>query len=1189
MRYNIILFWALSVYGTGQTIQLNEVVSSNASILYDEDGDTPDWIELYNNSNTSINLEGYGITDDPEDLTQWTFPDLQIEPEDFLILFASDKDRKDIVAQWNGVIFWGDLWSYWLGSTPPISNWNNPESDISDWPTGQSGFGYGDNDDNTETSQIVSIFVRKTFEIEDPSIIIKALFHIDYDDGYVAYLNGEEFSRKNLGAPNSEVSYDQTTTGLHEAEIYQGGFPEEISIDLSQFPIVEGENTLAIEVHNYSNTSSDLSCIPFLTLGYNTQIENILEPHSLMALPESYLHTNFKLSSSGESLTLSDSESIILDSIFTGELETDMSFGRYLEGSDWVLFYQPTPETSNSTDTYSGALSIPQFSLNSGFYDQNQVSVELSSLEDSATIYFTNDGTNPTPEDLLYEYPIPITETTVLRARVFLDGWLPSDTQSKTYLMDEELPDDLPAIFVTTNPNNFFDNDTGIYAEGSDASSDFPYFGANFWEDWETTAHFEILESNGSGFSADAGVKIFGGWSRGFPQKSLAFYSRSYYGPSVFNYNLFPNSHINNYEAFVLRNSGNDWESTMLRDGFITSLTNGIDIDHQQYRPAVLYINGDFWGIQNIREKVNEHFIASHHSIGSEHIDLLDIQGVNEENIVHGTNTDYINLIDYLENADLTEPDVQIALENWIDIESYMSYQAFQIFIDNQDWPGNNIKFWRDHRVGGKWRWILYDTDFGFSIWNYNAYTNNTLSFALNPNGPGWPNPPWSTFLFRKLTENEHFKDTFINIYCDLLNTIFTPEYLTTHLDSIASQIQSIIPRHRERWYNNGNWPNSALNWETKINVMENFSNNRQAFARNHLKNEFDLPNIAQMTVNISPQTTGSITINSLNNLASGWNGYYFPTVPVEVKAVANDGYQFSHWLEFPDSSEILHVEITDPFVLTAIFISSELGEGISVINEINYNSNDNSNSGDWIELVNIGETDLDISNWILKDDDDSHSFSIPEETILETNSYIVLAEDLENFNTLFPEVNNVIGSFDFGLSGGGDQVRLFNDVGILMDSLEYDDGDPWPTEPDGNGPTLELINPYLNNSLAVSWASSQDIGSPGTVNTSYLSTDVLENILPQKTNLLPAYPNPFNGAVTIPLQLAKPINTSISIYSLLGKHINDIPIGHLGAGKHKIIWHGENKIGNSSSTGIYFVILEMENSKSVQKLIYLK
>ena len=142
--------------------------------------------------------------------------------------------------------------------------------------------------------------------------------------------------------------------------------------------------------------------------------------------------------------------------------------------------------------------------------------------------------------------------------------------------------------------------------------------------------------------------------------------------------------------------------------------------------------------------------MSSHHDIPSEHIDLLDIQGTNPENIVHGTNIDYLNLLDYLNNNDIEDPSVQSGVEGWIDINSFMQYQAFQIFIDNRDWPGNNIKFWRDHRTSGKWRWILYDTDFGFGIWDPNAYTFNTLSFALTPNGPDWPNPPWSTYMFRR-------------------------------------------------------------------------------------------------------------------------------------------------------------------------------------------------------------------------------------------------------------------------------------------------------------------------------------------------------------------------------------------------------------------------------------------------------
>ena len=586
---------------------------------------------------------------------------------------------------------------------------------------------------------------------------------------------------------------------------------------------------------------------------------------------------------------------------------------------------------------------------------------------------------------------------------------------------------------------------------------------------------------------------------------------------------------------------------------------------------------------------VNEHFISSNHSIAPEHIDLLDIQGTNEENIVHGTNTDYQVLMNYLETQEMNDPLVENAIENWIDIESYMSYQAFQIFIDNRDWPGNNIKFWRDHRVGGKWRWILYDTDFGFSIWDSYAYTFNTLSFALDPYGPGWPNPPWSTFVFRKLMENNTFENIFINTYCDMLNTVFQPQFLSNHLDSISGNIESVIPTHRSRWYNNGNWPNSAINWEERLNVMENFGNNRRSYAINHLRNELGLPNLAQLTINISPVGAGSVDLNTLSIDESSWSGYYFPGIPINVKAKQNDGFIFSHWLEFPDSNHTIHIDITNPFTLTAVFTPTELTSGNIVINEINYNSSDDFDPGDWIELFNSGELDLDMSGWVFKDDNDDHVYNIPESTILNSNSYLIIARYPDLFNASFPNIEQVLGPFDFGLGGGGDEIRIFDYEGNLKDSVSYDDTDPWPIEPDGNGPTLELINPDLDNALASSWVSSPDYGTPGEENIGDLTSEELEQVLPKETSLLTAYPNPFNGRITIPFQLANYIESEIIIYDILGKEIQRFSMNHFTPGKYNISWNAKNKLGQEVSTGVYFVKLHSTDSKSVEKIIYLK
>ena len=531
----------------------------------------------------------------------------------------------------------------------------------------------------------------------------------------------------------------------------------------------------------------------------------------------------------------------------------------------------------------------------------------------------------------------------------------------------------------------------------------------------------------------------------------------------------------------------------------------------------------------------------------------------------------------------MNDPIVENALDNWIDIESYMSYQAFQIFVDNRDWPGNNIKFWRDHRVGGKWRWILYDTDFGFGIWDQYAYTFNTLSFALDPNGPGWPNPPWSTFVFRKLIENENFQNSFINVYCDMLNTVLLPEFLTTRLDSISGNIEEMIPVHRVRR------PNSTTNWENRLNQMGNFANQRRNYAIMHLMDEFELPSLSQITITRTPDSGGLVKVNTIDILEPNWQGYYFPSVPIQVKAIQSDGFEFSHWLEFPDSSNTMKLDIQDAMTLTAVFLPTELTSGSLVINEINYNSSEDYESGDWIEIFNPGDMDIDVSGYKLKDDNNDHSYNFPDETIITSGEYLVISNDLEAFSELYSNQIPVVGPFDFGFGGGGDEVRIFDLEGILVDSVNYDDESPWPLEPDGNGPTLELKNSNLDNELAESWSNSSGFGSPGMQNTNYLNILANEDHTPSEYSLLPAYPNPFNGSVNIPFAVPYQTNSRIIIFHVIGQKVNEISIEHFGAGKHTINWHGENELGHDVRSGIYFAQLDIEGARDFQKLVYLK
>ncbi len=912
MKTFIIIFISSLLFG--QSLQINEIVSSNSSSFYDENGDTPDWIEIYNSGRSPVNLNGYGLSDDLSEKLKWKFPDISIQANDYLLVLASNEDRKDLVKSWNAEITVGDKWYYWSQNNAPPTNWNSINYSPIGWKEGPSGIGYGDNDDNTTISQTVSVFVRKTFTIDNPNDIAMILFHLDYDDGYIAYLNGKEFSRKNLGAENSQISFDQTATNLHEAEIYTGGFPETIAIDHNQFPLNSGDNVLAIQVHNYSNTSSDLSCIPFLTIGYTSNIENPKIPDSRINLPANYLHSNFKLKSNGEYLLLSDPSAVIIDSLFTGFIPTDKSKGRVSQGSEWKFFDKTTPGKPNPSTGYNGFLDPPIFSHLSGFYANSQT-ISLSTSSAQAKIYYTFDGSDPTEQSTLYTAPITITSNTPLRSRSYLDGWMPSKVESQTYLFGKQ--PDIPVMILNANPFDLFDSNSGMYVKGPGAAQDFPHFGANFWEDWERAAQFEILDVSGQTYRANAGIKIFGGWSRGNAQKSFSVFARKKYGTSNFEIQLFPKSEIENYESFVLRNSGNDWDQTMIRDGYVVNIIEDIGIDYQQYRPVISYINGEYWGIYNMREKISEHFISSHHDVPTNHIDLLAYNNGFEDNLetIHGSKNDFLNLIQYISSNDVSNPNIYATISDWMDIEAYIKYQVVQTFIDNRDWPGNNVKLWRDNREGGKWRWILYDSDFGFAFpkWMSDHYKFNTIDFALETNGPGWPNPPWSTFLFRKLMENNSFKHQFINTYCDYLNSIFLPENLNNQLVKIKNGISKYITQHHQRW-------NQNINWGAETARIKTFNDVREFYVKRHIKSTFKLLKHETINVSVDPPGAGIVKINSINIDQSQWSGDYFPSVPISISAHPISGFKFKEWGGIKDSLSSMVIDVSDISQLGAVF-----------------------------------------------------------------------------------------------------------------------------------------------------------------------------------------------------------------------------------------------------------------------------
>ena len=1149
-------------------------MSSNIATISDEDGDYPDWIEIYNSGETTIDMAGYGLTDDAEYLFKWVFPSLPISAEDHILVFASGKDRDELVNHWETVINWGDIWKYKVFEEEPAANWISLIYDDNEWLEGNSGFGYGDDDDATIIEQTTSVYIRKTFNITDLDIINGAILHVDFDDAFVAYLNGNEIARANIGEAGIAPAFDAVAADHHEALIYQGGIPEFHTVN-SEY-LLAGYNVLAVQVHNINATSSDLTAIPFLTLMMSEVPANANGSPSILQLNNSRLHTNFKINSNGEPLLLSKPDGIVSDSLYTGYLPVDISKGRQPDGGEeWNYFEETTPDESNSETGYQTLTQEPEYSYNGGFYD-GEIMLSLSGTEE--TIYYTNDGAEPDETSNIFSTPITINQHTVIRSRIMGAGILSSRIVTHTYFINTDHA--LPVISISSAPANFWDTNTGIYVLGNNASTDFPYFGANFWQDWERPINIELFELDGSiGFNIPAGIKIFGGWSRGLEQKSLSIFARGIYGAGEINYQIFEDNPIDSFESIILRNSGNDWERTMFRDGLMSEIVKDINVDNQSYRAAAIYINGEYWGIQNIREKINEHFIgANHEGVNPDNIDLLELNAL----IIEGDAQHYQAMINYIETHNMSETANYEYIMTQMDMDSYIDYQVAEIYCDNVDWPGNNIKYWRPRREGGKWRWILFDTDFGFGIWNPYSYTNNTLAFALDPYGPGWPNPPWSTLLFRKLMENEQFEVDFINRFADYMNTIFQAERVVNIIDDIQAQLLPEIPFHIERWANNYGSINTMAVWNNYVQVLRGFAANRVVNVQGHIMQEFGLPGMVELTLETAPEVGGKIKINSIKPEQYPWTGSYFINNPITITAVPDAGYQFTGW-EGVSSQDI---SITQIFLqdinIVANFEPVPYDSTLSIINEINYHSSEDFNPEDWVEIHNQGVDELNISFWQFKDEDDEHVFVIPENTILGFDEYLVLCNDSALFSTAFPNVTNYIGDFDFGLSGGGEPLRLFDAEGTLIDSVNYDDENGWTPLPDGNGNTLELIDAALDNSLPESWQASYAYGTPGEVNSN--GVNFQEDELPQSEFELSNYPNPFNPVTTIKFKLESSQQVKINIYNIKGELIKGILDETRQAGTHQIEFNGEGL-----ASGIYFYKLEVSGKSRTKKMLLLK
>ncbi len=883
-------------------------------------------------------------------------------------------------------------------------------------------------------------------------------------------------------------------------------------------------------------------------------------------------HANFKLSADGESIGLFDPSVQLIDTLSYGLQQSNVSFGRFPNGTNtWFKFSPATPGSANLEAGIFNILPAPIVSTQSGFFSSS-IKVSASHSLQDVTIRYTTDGKIPSAGSDIYTVPLQIASTTVLRFRAFKDGYTPSITETRTYFINEQT--DLPVFSLVTDPANFFSDTSGIYVIGTNGIIDNCSTEPRNWnQDWERPVSLEFFEFDKSlAFKVNTGVKINGGCSRLYPQKSLAFFFRGEYGNDKLRYRLFDDIPVYEYNNFILRSSGQDWYRTMFRDAMVqTLIEQGMKLDYQDYRPSILFINGEYWGIHNIREKLNEHYVYYHHGVDKDNIDLIEIsKGVVANS---GDVTAYNEMINFLSTKNMAYPPNYEYIKSIVDIDEYIDYQIAQIYSANGDWPGSNMKLWRERVEGSKWRWMIYDLDFTFGGNAQGLATTNTLEQATATNGPAWPNPPWSTLMFRKLLDNPDFKNEFIQRFAAHVNTTFEPNHVLAVIDSLAGNIASEIPRHKVRWPQSISY---GATWQGLIDIMLNFAVDRPANVRNHFYTKFGLSGSNTLLIIRNNPAWGKVFTSTVEVKKNGSTNIFFRNIPIKIKALLTPGYRFVRWEGISTStSPEISVVLTSNASLTAVFEPAELTVTSLVINEINYKSSSVFDTEDWVEFYNPDNSAVNISGWKLHDDIVSNQFTFPENTIIGANDYLVICRDTTKFRLLYPNHKKMIGNISFGLSSDGDVVILKDLSGNIVDEVAFSSGGSWPSQPNGSGSTLSLINPQMDNSLAESWRASALYGTPGYLNDIYTKTEIENNLIPTEFVLYQNYPNPFNPSTKISWQSPVGSYQTLKVYDVLGNEVATLVDEYRVAGIYEIDFDA-----SSLSSGVYFYRIAIHSDK---------
>lgn len=515
------------------------------------------------------------------------------------------------------------------------------------------------------------------------------------------------------------------------------------------------------------------------------------------------LYAGFHINNSAETIYLYKNN-VLIDEFAVGRLVKGVSAGLDANGNK-VLYKNITMGSNNSTNIYKGYSSEPVFSLDGGYAEKGS-KISLSS-PDGSIIYYTTDGSFPTNKSKKYTDEITINKTTVIKAIAYKEDYIESEIVSRTYIVGRT--HDLPIISISTDKQSL--NNLLV----------------NYYREQEPKISFEYYESDGSlGVSFIGGTKLTGMDSRKRDQKSMAIYLRKEYGLQEVTYPFFKDSDVLTYSSFTLRNAGEDPYAIRIQDTVMTyALKDQMDIDMQDYRAVVVYLNGEYYGLYNMREKLNGDYLKSNYGVEEGTYDLIKYMSASA-----GSTKNYHSLVNYIKSHNTKDKKVYEYIKTQLDVEEFCNYLIVESYYGNTD--QGNIRYWKS--TNGKWRFMLYDLD--WSLWNTSLSFNYTV---LNRSIPPVTYVYSVYEIARKLYQNSEFKDLYLKTLGYHLEHTFKPERMNKIVDELAKEIENEMPYHIQRWP--GMHSGNINTWKSNVKSFKNKLTNRYNYVVKNVKSQFNL------------------------------------------------------------------------------------------------------------------------------------------------------------------------------------------------------------------------------------------------------------------------------------------------------------------------------------------------------------